>query len=95
MAVKPHIKTLTNSSIDILNAIRNSATTNYKEYVPIATPNAESLREIGTIIMDSPNLQNEFLNALVNRIGRVIVTSKLYDNPLKMFKKVFWNLVKQ
>lgn len=87
MPVKPHIKTLTNSSVDILNAIRNSATTNYKEYVPIATPNAESLREIGTIIMDSPNLQNEFLNALVNRIGRVIVTSKLYDNPLKMFKK--------
>lgn len=87
MPVKPHIKTLTNSSIDILNAIRNSATTNYQEYVPIATPNAESLREIGTIIMDSPNLQNEFLNALVNRIGRVIVTSKLYDNPLKMFKK--------
>ena len=87
MPVKPHIKTLTNSSVDILNAIRNSATTNYKEYVPIATPKAESLREIGTIIMDSPNLQNEFLNALVNRIGRVIVTSKLYDNPLKMFKK--------
>lgn len=87
MPVKPHIKTLTNSSVDILNAIRNSSTTNYKEYVPIATPNAESLREIGTIIMDSPNLQNEFLNALVNRIGRVIVTSKLYDNPLKMFKK--------
>lgn len=87
MPVKPHIKTLTNSSVDILNAIRNSSTTNYKEYVPIATPNTESLREIGTIIMDSPNLQNEFLNALVNRIGRVIVTSKLYDNPLKMFKK--------
>lgn len=87
MAIKPHIKTLTNSSVDILNAIRNSSTTNYKDYVPIATPDAESIREIGTIIMDSPNLQNEFLNSLVNRIGRVIVTSKMYDNPLKVFKK--------
>ena len=87
MPVKPKIKTLTNSSVDILNAIRNSATNNYKNYVPIATPDADSVRTIGAIIMDNPQLQNEFLNALVNRIGRVIVTSKVYDNPWAMFKK--------
>lgn len=87
MPTKPKIKTLTNSSVDILNAIRNSATTEYKDYVPIATPDAESIREIGTVIMDMPQLQNEFLSALVNRIGRVIVTSKTYDNPWAMFKK--------
>ena len=74
MATKPQIKTLTSSSVDILNAIRNYATTNYQQYVPIATPNAESIREIGAVIMANPSLQNEFLNALVNRIGRVIVT---------------------
>ena len=87
MAVKPHIVTLTNSSVDILNVIRNNATQNYKDYVPVATPDAESIREIGAIIMDSPQLQNEFLSALVNRIGRVLVTSKMYDNPWSMFKK--------
>lgn len=87
MAVKPKIQTLTNSSVDILNAIRNNATVNYKTYVPVATANAESIREIGAIIMDNPQLQNEFLSALVNRIGRVLITSKMYDNPWSMFKK--------
>jgi hypothetical protein len=87
MAVKPKIKTLTNSSVDILNAIRNSATNQYKNYVPVATQDADSIREIGAIIMDMPQLQNEFLSALVNRIGRVLITSKMYDNPWAMFKK--------
>lgn len=87
MATKPKIVTLTNSSVDVLNAIRNSATINYKNYVPKATADAESIREIGAIIMDNPQLQNEFLSALVNRIGRVLITSKMYDNPWAMFKK--------
>ena len=87
MAVKPTIKTLTNSSVDILNVIRENATQNYKEYIPKATPDANSIRQIGAVIMDYPALQNEFLNALVNRIGRVLITSKMYDNPWAMFKK--------
>ena len=77
MPSRPKIMTLTNSSVDVLNAIRNGATTNYRNYVPVATADAESIREIGAIIMDNPSLQNEFLSALVNRIGRVILTSKL------------------
>lgn len=87
MATKPKIVTLTNSSVDVLNAIRNSATINYQNYVPKATADADSIREIGAIIMDNPQLQNEFLSALVNRIGRVLITSKMYDNPWAMFKK--------
>ena len=87
MATKPKIVTLTNSSVDILNVIRNNATINYQNYVPQATPDADSIREIGAIIMDNPQLQNEFLSALVNRIGRVLITSKMYENPWSMFKK--------
>lgn len=87
MATKPKIVTLTNSSVDVLNAIRNSATVNYKNYVPVATQDADSIKEIGSVIMDYPELQNEFLSALVNRIGRVLITSKMYDNPWAMFKK--------
>ena len=89
MATKPKIVTLTNNSVDVLNAIRNSASINYRDYVPIATADADSIREIGATIMDYPALQNEFLNALVNRIGRVILTSKSYQNPWAMFKKGF------
>lgn len=89
MATKPKIVTLTNNSVDVLNAIRNSASINYRDYVPIATADADSIRAIGATIMDYPALQNEFLNALVNRIGRVILTSKSYQNPWAMFKKGF------
>ena len=87
MAKLPKIVTLTNSSVDVLNAIRNSASTNYRDYVPVATPDADSVRTIGAVIMDYPSLQNEFLSALVNRIGRVLITSKMYSNPWAMFKK--------
>ena len=89
MATKPKIVTLSNNSVDVLNAIRNSASVNYRDYVPIATADADSIRTIGATIMDYPALQNEFLNALVNRIGRVILTSKSYQNPWAMFKKGF------
>ena len=87
MSTVPKIVTLTNSSVDVLNAIRNNASTNYRDYVPIATADADSVRTIGAIIMDYPALQNEFLSALVNRIGRVLITSKMYSNPWAMFKK--------
>lgn len=86
MATKAKVKTLTNNSVDVLNAIRNSASTNYRDYVPVAT-DGNSIREIGAIIMDYPSLQNEFLNALVNRIGKVLMESKMYSNPWSMFKR--------
>ena len=89
MPTVPKQFTLTNSSVEILNTIRDNATVNYQNYVPYATPHADSIRKIGAIIMDYPALQNEFLSALVNRIGRVMVTSKTYGNPWAMFKKGF------
>ena len=88
MPVKPKIRTLTTSAADILNVIRNNASVDYRNYVPKADVNdVESVRTIGAIIMDYPALQNEFLNALVNRIGRVMLTSKMYSNPIAFFKK--------
>lgn len=87
MATKPSIKVLTATSPQVLNVIRNQATQNYKDYVPVATADAESIKQIGAIIMDYPALRNEFISSLVNRIAKVIVTSKLYTNPWAMFKK--------
>lgn len=89
MPTKPQIKTFTNASVDVLNAIRNNASTDYRNKVPVATADANIVREIGTVIMDSAAFQNEFMQALINRIGRVIVTSKSYTNPLAMFKRGF------
>lgn len=87
MPTKPKVAQLAATSVEILNAIRNNATANYRNYVPPASPNQDSVREIGAIIMDYPALQNEFLNALVNRIGRVLITSKTYSNPWANFKQ--------
>ena len=87
MPTRPNAVNLTSSSVDILNAIRNSATANYRDYVPAAQPTQDSIREIGAVIMQFPALQNEFLSALVNRIGRVMITSKMYSNPWSVFKR--------
>lgn len=87
MPTRPTVQRLSANSVDILNAIRNNASTNYRDYIPQADSSLESVRQIGTILMNYPALQNEFLNALVNRIGRVLVTSKMYDNPWNMFKR--------
>ncbi len=87
MPTVPLVSKLSASSEEILNAIRNSASANYKNYVPVASTSQNNIKEIGLIIMNDAVLQNEFLSALVNRIGRVVVTSKLYSNPWAKFKR--------
>lgn len=81
----PKSKTLIYDGVNILNAIRNSASLSYQDRVPVAT--RENIAETGAAINMYTATQNEFLNALVNRIARVIITSKLYENPLRRFKK--------
>ncbi|WP_400195902.1 phage major capsid protein [Methanobrevibacter smithii] len=85
MATKPEIKTMNASAMDILNVIRANASSTYQERIPEATQ--DNIREIGNAMLTYESTQNEFLNALVNRIARVIITSKSYQNPLRMFKK--------
>ena len=87
MAIKPKQTVLTANSVEILNAIRSDATPYYQQMIPKAAVNTESIRQIGGIIMNYQPLQNELLKALYNRIGRVIITSKMYYNPWAPFKK--------
>lgn len=55
---------------------------------PVSIPdNTESIHNIGAAVMEYQPYQNAFLSALVNRIGRVIITSKLWRNPWAPFKK--------
>jgi hypothetical protein len=85
MPVIPSVQTLNASSVEILNTIRSHASTTYAERIPEATQ--ENIKEIGAAMQEFPAIANEFLSALVNRIGRVLITSKMYENPLKSFKK--------
>lgn len=93
MANNPDVNTegvskLRLATAEILNTIRDNASANYRDYVPVADPtDQQSVRNIGGVIMNYPALQNEYLNALMNRIGRVIITSKLFYNPWSGLKK--------
>ena len=87
MPTIPGTRSLNASSVDILNAIRNNATANYRDYVPAAQENLDSIREIGSIIMDYPALRNEFVSALINRIGATLLESRTYTNPWSVFKR--------
>ena len=86
MPTRPSRVTLDTNVLNVLNAIRNNASNNYRDYVPPITDTSQ-LRQIGTIIMDNVALQNEFLTALVNRIGRVIIATRMYQNPWARFKE--------
>lgn len=90
MARKPrNLETnLTSNSVEVLNAIRNGASTNYQDAVPIATNDAQIIRQIGNVLLNTPLLLNEFSNGLINRIGKVIFASDQYwQNPLGWVNK--------
>ena len=88
MPNRPNKLTVTNVSKDVINAILNEGwSINYRDYVPVTATDADSIRDIGKVIMDAPNLRNAFATDLINRIVLVIVTSKMYENPWARLKK--------
>lgn len=86
MATIPKTQNLNATSVQVLNVIRNNASDYYQKMVDNATDLA-SIRAIGNVLANYPALQNEFVNALVNRIALVLIRSKLYENPWAVFKK--------
>lgn len=87
---------------EILNAVRSESSVEYQNQVPRAVAPGETLpngriatqedavmtlRGIGNIITSYQPLRDQFVNVLYNRIARVIVTSRLYENPWSFVKK--------
>ena len=87
MPIKPTVSQLDANSVGILNAIRDNASAEYYQAVPQAQATTESIRAVGEQILAFQPRMNEFVSALINRIARVVVTSKLYSNPLAFAKK--------
>ncbi len=83
----PTITTLSARSVGIINAIRNNASAEYYNAVPRAQATTESIRAVGQAITAYQPRMNEFVNALVNRIARVVITSRMYTNPWAFAKK--------
>ena len=71
--------------IEILNTIRDNNSAMYNERVPEAT--RTNLEQVGNAVMSTQATQNEFLNALVNRIAFTIVSNRRFENPLSILKK--------
>ena len=57
------------------------------QYKVTADDSLASLRAIGNVMMQFQPMQNAFLTNIINRIGRVMITSKQYYNPWAGFKK--------
>ncbi|UTC25171.1 major capsid protein [Cytobacillus phage Bfsp1] len=74
-----------NESYDIMNAIRNSGSSQFQQYVPLA--NADNVAQVGAGILLTSALQNEFITSLVERIGLVVIRQITLKNQLAKFKK--------
>lgn len=86
MAKRVAVSTLQASTIDILNVIRQNASYDYQQNVPVVTK-ASDIPKVGEIIYGTPAFANQFLNALVNRIALVRVNSATFNNPYSALKK--------
>lgn len=71
-------------SISILNNIRANASTAYQERIPEAT--RTNISQIGNALQTYEVLYNEFASALINKIGKTTIESKLFKNRLARFK---------
>lgn len=70
---------------NVLNTILANASAEYQQRVPQAT--RDNISEVGTAIMSYKVTENEFLNALVNKIAMTIVRNMTFKNPLAVLKK--------
>lgn len=99
MASIPQKSQLNATAADVVNSVSNAAgltnvPTVYNEGDTLSDGSTvtramalQSLRAAGEAISGFQPNANAFLSALVNRIGLVLINSRLYSNPWAMFKK--------
>lgn len=71
--------------VSVLNTILANASEMYQSRVPTATQT--NITEVGAAVLSYKDTENEFLNALVNKIAMQIVHNKTFRNPLAVLKK--------
>ena len=72
---------------EMLNAIREQASAEYQEKIPMVDGREIQPRTIIEKINDYPSIKNEFLNTLINKVVKTDFFSRVYANPLKELKK--------
>lgn len=87
MATKPKKATVNTNSATIMNAVRSTADSTYQKSVPVVqADDLGTLKAAGAAILSNPNLKNQFLTNIFNRIGKVIYTNNTFFNPWRFFK---------
>jgi hypothetical protein len=86
MAKRIASSTLNATTLDILNVIRQNASYDYQQNVPVVDK-ASDIPKVGEVIYGTPAFANQFINALVNRIAIVRVQSATFNNPYSRLKK--------
>lgn len=71
-------------SISVLNNIRANASEEYQARIPEATQ--ENIQSIGNALQTYTPVYNEFSTALLCKIGKTMLESKLFKNRLARFK---------
>lgn len=71
-------------SLSVLNNIRANASEEYQARIPEAT--LENIQSIGNALQTYTPLYNEFSTALLCKIGKTMIESKLFKNRLARFK---------
>lgn len=86
MAKRIASSTLNATTLDILNVIRQNASYDYQQNVPVVDK-VTDIPKVGEVIYGTPAFSNQFINALVNRIAIVRVQSATFNNPYSILKK--------
>lgn len=81
----PPTATLKASNIQIMNLIRSDADLAYQNRIPEVTQ--ANVQSVIDNLLNSRPLMNDFVNALVNRIGLVVGRNMVWNSPLSVFKK--------
>lgn len=76
-----------NGGVGIFNYVRTNSSAAFRDAVPTAT--ADNINQLSNILFNqsyTPML-NEFVSNLINRIGYTMISNKVYNNPLAVFRK--------
>lgn len=82
------VKAMPKNTVDVLKAINNEMLRNnpgFEDRLPEVTQ--ENIREYGTALLSYQPTQNEFIDTMVNLIGRIWIEYRMFTNPLRVLKK--------
>lgn len=83
------VNSLNADNAHIFDYIRNNSSLAYQERVPEATKG--NIAQVVANLQNYKPVMNEFVDTLVNQIGKIVIRNKIWANPLAMFKRGMLN----